>query len=533
MIEESLELGERMRKKTSLSIKLAVTMILLVCGIIGLCWGLNHLFLEEFYIYEKKQELLISFDTIEKAYQDEILSKDEFDVTFERLCSNSNLSILVIDGDAKVIRSSSSDVQYLIKQLQEMMIEKDEDKNGFGSNDGNNGRPNWENPFSDAQFSENQTLLEEENYSLVRQTDTRLQSEYLVLWGELGEGSYVYMRTALESIRESAAITNRFFLGIGLFGLVVSVVVIFIIARNITRPIKELTNVSRAMSDLKFEVKYQPRKQDSTELAELGAHMNYMSYTLEKTISDLKVANNELKQDIEKKEQIDEMRKEFLSNVSHELKTPIALIQGYAEGLKEGVSEDTESRDYYCDVIVDEANKMNRMVKQLLTLNQLEFGNDLVEMSRFNISEMIAGLVQANQLLAEQSGIQINFKETEEAYVWGDMFKVEEVITNYISNAINHAAGEKQIDIYFERKEHVLRVCVFNTGNPIPEEELDKIWIKFYKVDKARTREYGGSGVGLSIVKAIMESMHQACGVRNLTNGIEFWMELENGCITD
>ena len=522
-----------MRKKTSLSIKLSITMILLVCGIIGLCWILNHLFLEEFYIYEKKQELLISFETIEKAYEDEVLGKDEFDVTFELLCANSNLSILVIDGDSKVIRSSAPDVQALMKQLQEMLIEKNEEENGLGGNNDNSAPPNWENPFSDAQFSENQTLLEEDNYSLVRQTDTRLQSDYLVLWGELGEGSYVYMRTALESIRESAAITNRFFLGVGLFGLVVSVVIIFIIARNVTRPVKELTNISRAMSDLKFEVKYQPKKQDSTELAELGAHMNYMSYTLEKTISDLKVANNELKQDIEKKEQIDEMRKEFLSNVSHELKTPIALIQGYAEGLKEGINEDVESQNYYCDVIVDEANKMNHMVKQLMTLNQLEFGNDLVEMSRFNISEMIAGLVQANRLLAEQSGIRINFRETEEAFVWGDMFKVEEVITNYISNAIHHAEGEKQIDIYYEHKEKVLRICVFNTGNPIPEEELDKIWIKFYKVDKARTREYGGSGVGLSIVKAIMESMHQACGVRNLTNGVEFWLELENGCITD
>ena len=227
------------------------------------------------------------------------------------------------------------------------------------------------------------------------------------------------------------------------------------------------------------------------------------------------------------------MRKEFLSNVSHELKTPIALIQGYAEGLKEGINEDPESREYYCDVIVDEANKMNRMVKQLLTLNQLEFGNDIVEMSRFNISEMIAGLVQANKLLAEQSGITLRFREDGDAYVWGDEFKIEEVLSNYISNAMNHAAGDRLIDIYYERKDKLLRICVFNTGNPIPEEELDKIWVKFYKVDKARTREYGGSGVGLSIVKAIMESMHQECGVRNLTNGVEFWLELENGCIND
>ncbi|MBE5888651.1 MAG: HAMP domain-containing protein [Lachnospiraceae bacterium] len=516
-----------MKKKTSLTIKLTIMMILLVCGIVGLGWILNHLFLEEFYVNQKKQELLTGFQVIENAYEEEILGEEEFDVTFERLCSNSNFSVLVIDAESKVVRASIQDVQSLMKQLEQMI----QDKNLKYDNDKKH--PGWNNPFPDIYFTQNQTILEGENYSLVHQIDARLQAEYLVLWGELGTGSYVYMRTALESIRESAAITNRFFLATGLFGLVVSIIVIFVIARNTTRPIKELTDISRAMSDLRFEVKYQPKNQDSAEVAELGSHMNEMSDALEKTITSLKNANNELKQDIAKKEQIDEMRKEFLSNVSHELKTPIALIQGYAEGLKDGISEDSESRDYYCEVIVDEANKMNRMVKQLLTLNQLEFGNDLVEMSRFNISEMISGLVQANKLLAEQSGIEIAFDETQEAYVWGDAFKVEEVITNYISNAINHADGEKKINIYFEQKEKVLRICVFNTGKPIPEDELDKIWEKFYKVDKARTREYGGSGVGLSIVKAIMESMHQDCGVRNLTNGVEFWLELENGCITD
>lgn len=521
-----------MKKKTSLSIKLTIMMILLVCGIIGLGWIMNHLFLEEFYVNQKKQELFDGFEVIEKAYEEEILGDEEFDVTFELLCSNSNFSILVIDAESKVIRASTQDVQSLTKQLQQMIQDQNLDY-GNDRDDYDKKRPGWSEPFPDVYYTQNQTLLEGENYSLVHQIDARLQAEYLVLWGKLGSGSYVYMRTALESIRESAAITNRFFLATGLFGLIISIIMIFIIARNTTRPIKELTNISRAMSDLRFEVKYQPKKQDSVEVAELGAHMNEMSDALEKTISSLKIANNELKQDIEKKEQIDEMRKEFLSNVSHELKTPIALIQGYAEGLKDGISADPESRDYYCDVIVDEANKMNRMVKQLLTLNQLEFGNELVEMSRFNISEMVSGLVQANKLLAEQNGIEISFEETKDVYVWGDAFKVEEVITNYISNAINHASGEKKVQIYFEQKEKVLRVCVYNTGNAIPEEELDKIWEKFYKVDKARTREYGGSGVGLSIVKAIMESMHQACGVRNLTNGVEFWMELENGCITD
>lgn len=521
-----------MQKKTSLTVKLTITMLLMVCGIVGLGWVMNHLFLEDFYISQKKQELLDGFQVIEEAYEENILGEDAFDVTFELLCSNSNFNILVIDGDSKVVRASIQDAQSLMKQLQQM-IQNDRTEKENGAENEDKKRPGWNDPFANFSVTQTQTILKGDNYSLVHQTDARLQAEYLVLWGELGTGSYVYMRTALESIRESASITNRFFLATGLFGLVVSMVVIFILARNMTRPIKELTNISRAMSDLHFEVKYNPKKEDSAELAELGVHMNELSDALEKTISSLKVANNELKQDIAQKEEIDRMRKEFLSNVSHELKTPIALIQGYAEGLKDGISEDEESRDYYCDVIVDEANKMNHMVKQLLTLNQLEFGNDLVEMSRFNICEMICGLVQANRLLAEQSGISITFKETGATYVWGDEFKVEEVITNYISNAIHHAQGVKKIRITLTEKDKVIRIAVANTGKNIPEEELDKIWEKFYKVDKARTREYGGSGVGLSIVKAIMESMHRECGVRNLEDGVEFWFELEKGCIAD
>ena len=234
------------------------------------------------------------------------------------------------------------------------------------------------------------------------------------------------------------------------------------------------------------------------------------------------------KLDIEKKTQIDEMRKDFLSNVSHELKTPLALIQGYAEGLKECVNDDAESRAFYCDVIIDESDKMNQMVKKLLTLNQLEFGNEKVEMVRFDIVELIRGVIQSASIIAGQKGIEIHFSYEKPVYVWGEEFKVEEVITNYLTNAINHAEGERRIDVTLEERERVVRISVFNTGATIPEEDLDKIWIKFYKVDKARTREYGGSGIGLSIVKAIMDSFHQQCGVINHENGVEFWMELES-----
>jgi signal transduction histidine kinase len=362
----------------------------------------------------------------------------------------------------------------------------------------------------------------------VRQTDKHLNSEYLVLLGSLEDGGNVYMRVALESIRESAQITNRFFILVSAAAIVISILVIVVLSRSISHPIRALSEISRRMTCLDFDAKYVSGRHASREIDELGLAMNEMSRTLEQTISELKTANVSLQQDIEKKEQIDEMRKEFLSNVSHELKTPLALIGGYAEGLKECINDDESSRDFYCDVIMDETEKMNHMVKQLLELNQLEFGNDRIEMTRFDIAQLAAGVIQTASLMASQKQVEIHLESDAPVYVWGDEFKVEQVITNYLTNAINHAEGERQVTIRFAHCGNLVRTSVFNTGQPIPEEEQDKIWIKFYKVDKARTREYGGSGIGLSIVKAIMDSHHQACGVSNHEDGVEFWMELES-----
>ena len=243
---------------------------------------------------------------------------------------------------------------------------------------------------------------------------------------------------------------------------------------------------------------------------------------------ELKSANNELQSDNERKTQIDEMRKEFLSNVTHELKTPIALIQGYAEGLKDNISEDAESREFYCDVIIDEAVKMNTMVQKLLTLNQLEFGNAPVEMERFNLTELVASVLGTTDILRKQKNVTVQFEEQEAVYVWADEYRIEEVLTNYISNAFHHVFENGTIAVRLIPMQNHVRVSVFNTGERIPEEELDKVWIKFYKVDKARTREYGGTGIGLSIVKAILESHNQKFGVANLENGVEFWFELDS-----
>ena len=485
-------------KKHSLTRQITFIVSLLVAGAILLCWVLNTTLLPRYYMHNKKEVLMENYQTISNASAQNELESDEFAVTFDNLCSNGNIMALILQQDGKVLRSSVNDLDALRTEFWDVLLHGDK----------------------------MEVLYSNKQYQLLKKTDTRLDSEYLVLVGVLENGDMVLMRTAVESIRESAAISNRFLLFAGAAAIVASILVAFFTTRHITKPLQQLTDISKRMVDLDFNAKYESDQSNSYEVEELGNHINRLSENLERTISELKTANVELQDDIEKKIQIDEMRKEFLSNVSHELKTPLALIQGYAEGLQECINDDAESREFYCEVIIDEADKMNRMVKKLLTLNQLEFGNDQVIMERFDMTELIRGVANSTRILMEQKGIRLELENSEEAWVWGDEFKVEEVITNYMSNAINHADGEKLIRVFYTRSEDKLRVSVFNTGQPIPKEDIEKIWVKFYKVDKARTREYGGSGIGLSIVKAIMDSFHQRCGVINHEDGVEFWMEL-------
>lgn len=499
-----------MKKKRvvhSISRQFTGIFIALMAGTILLCWFLNITFLEEFYIKDKQNALLNAYEVINNAAKEGTMDTEEFELQLQSLGGRYNMDILVLDVDSRTVKYAGNDPEATRMQL-------------------------WDNLFLEERRNPNSTtanpddtLVETQAYRIKIVRDRILKNENIEMWGTLDNGNLFLIRTALESIRDSVRLANSFLAYIGVIAVVVSGIVIWIVSRKITKPIMQLAGISEKMTHLDFDVKYTGK--DKNEIAVLGENINKMSEALEETISELKTANNQLQKDIQKKTEIDEMRKEFLANVSHELKTPIAIIQGYAEGLQEGISDDEESRELYCSVIRDEASKMNALVQKLLTLNQLEFGNDPVNMERFDLVTLIKNQIQSADILLRQSEIKLQLMDKEPTFVWADEFKVGEVVSNYLSNAIHHCAGDKIIDIRFEEYDGKVRVTFFNTGTPIPEESISHIWEKFYKVDKARTREYGGSGIGLSIVKAIMESLNQDYGVDNYTNGVAFWFELE------
>lgn len=477
---------------------IAIFIGLLACMVVALL-VINMTFLEPYYIQNKEKSFREMYETLNQVAQDQSYSDEEVSSDVAKQAERNNLSFLIIDETTGNKYTNVYNQEMLFNQLLGYVIN---------------------------QSQQNAEILESTDaYQMLQAKDPWNETEYLVMWGNFEDGSQFLMRSPLESMRESAAISNRFLIYIGSVLILAAGALVWYFSKKLTDPIRELANLSDKMANLDFEAKY--TSGGKNEIGELGANFNRMSSRLESTISELKKANNSLLKDIEQKEKMEEMRNEFLENVSHELKTPIALIQGYAEGLKDGVNDDAESRDFYCDVIMDEAMKMNQMVKNLLTLNQLEFGDEDISFERFDLAALIRGVLQSMEILAQQDELKIIFRQESPVYVWADEFKTEQVVRNYVSNAFHHASGDKVIEVKIQREGKKARTSVFNTGTPIPEEDLKHIWEKFYKVDKAHTREYGGNGIGLSIVKAIMESFHQEYGVKNYDNGVEFWFELD------
>lgn len=490
-----------LKKKTTLTTRLTIMMLLIVLGTIFANLIINELVLEKYYTYHKTESLRLGYKEIIRIWDNYAKDKEDFEDKFIDICERGDFSVLVWNEQTGLWYSSSTSLEDFRYQLDSIR-------------------------YDSLSVETKDTIVQKDNYLIRRQVDTRSQMEYLVLSGIVAKNTYVYLRTPLEAVQEIAAITTRFFVIVELITLLVSLVIIFVVSRGVAKPIKNLSEISKRMTSLDFDARYIGKSGTTKEVDQLGNNMNEMSKTLENTISKLKSANAELQKDIARKEEMEKMRREFLSNVSHELKTPLALISGYAEGVRDGIADDPKSVQAYCDVICDESRKMDQMVRRLLSLNQLEFGNQMLDISRFNITELILGKLNSFELVLKQKNIEVEFKE-EDCFVWGDEFLLEEVVSNYLSNAINYVKNENVIRVFYERTQQILRVNVFNTGDEIPDESLDFVWNKFYKVDKARTREYGGNGIGLSIVKAIMEQHKQKYGVINKHNGVQFWFELE------
>ena len=487
--------------KMSLRTRLFAAISLLVVFFVAFSWIMNSTYLEKYYIHQNKQQLIAIAESIDVSYRGDI---EELAVEINRVERAARLNLLVFDA--------SLNLKYYSL--------------GAEGGDATGAARRFERrPESLLPLVRNYLPALQAGDKVIAVSQDQNEKEGLVsVVSMLNNGDYLLLSTPLVSIQESAAIANRFFLFTGLLTIILGLLAAYFFARSFTQPILEISQIAQKMAQLDFSARYVSHSGD--ELGELGESINSLSTQLDKSINELQAANQQLRRDIEQERRIDQMRKQFVSNVSHELKTPIALIQGYAEGLKLNVAEDPASKDYYCDVIGDEADKMNRMVKELLELSQLEAGYIPLQTSVFDIRTLLQETLKKYDLIFRDKGIEVEL-EAEQLMVAGDQARIGQVLGNYLNNAIDHVDDLKQIRLAANRVDGKVRVSVYNSGLPLPAEAVDKVFTSFYKLDAARTRSFGGTGLGLSIVRAIMDQHRQQYGVLNQSAGVSFWFELE------
>ena len=487
----------------SVRVKLFATISIVIVSIIVFLIVVNNFVLGQFYLYSKRQTIKSVYQTVNDYYNDE--QDGSLETELEQIAIQNNFDILIRNNQNINVYTSNKNFYATYGQMNEMTSR-------LNTGDGE--------------------LIEQGDKFVIKEiTDSKNKMTYVLLASTLDNGYLLYIRIPITSIQESVKISNKFLYLMAGFAILIAALIVSYVSRRFTDPILELNAIAKKMANLDFSHKYRITDADD-EINNLGKSINVMSDKLERTIKQLRNTNIELEKDIEEKSKIDEMRKSFISDVSHELKTPIALIQGYSEGLLENVNTDEESRKFYAEVILDETNKMDKLVKQLLELMRLEYGKREFNDTKFNIVEVEKEVIRKSKVMIEETGAKIALESSDEINVFADDFYIEQVVGNYMTNAIKHVKevnGKNEIRIKNEVdvEKNLVKISVFNTGDNISEEHLARIWNRFYKIDSSRNRQKGGTGIGLSFVKAIMNNYGNNYGVINREDGVEFYFDLE------
>ncbi|MPQ42973.1 sensor histidine kinase [Clostridium tarantellae] len=468
-------------------------------------------FFQKFYLDTKSKNLKNSVMKFRTLYS--------FDITNSKTLYKA-LSSFEMDHNAKIaIYSTAGKVQYLA------------DPNSADSEIIIRLNQIFRELYYDSDFTN--SLLNSNQAQIKLYNSSEFDSKYIVCMVPFSlsseKDSVLIAITSFKPIEDAVYVIKEFYKYILIVVIILGLILSYIYSNLISKPLIKITKTAKKMSAMDFSEKcamHEVSRED--EIGDLATTLNFLSLNLSNALDNLKIKNSKLKEDIENERRLEKLRKDFIAGVSHELKTPIGIISGYAEGLKDGIA-DENSKDIYLDIIIDEADKMNKLVLDMLELSKLESGKMELTLNNFSLYELISDVTMKNLVDIRHKDLEIikEIPEKDDFIVVGDEFKIEQVLTNFLTNAIKYTPKNEKIIIALHRHNDLIYCSIENTGVTFSESELSKIWNQFYRGDKSRNRNSKSTGLGLSIVKNILQLHDSSFGALNTNKGVKFYFTLK------
>lgn len=460
----------KLKKTKSLHIRVWSYLIIFSVLILIFLWLFQIVSLAKFYEFSKKEELKNIVIQIQEAYK-----QDNFYESLDEISYSTNACIQVYSNLSFPYSSSISNRECRIQN--EKL----------------------------SSYMENFILSNKKvkSYQILK-ADLK---EKTILYGiKLDSNDYAFVNMSIEPIDSTVDTLKKQLLYVTIVVLFLSFVVAYFISKRLSRPIEDINASASKMANGNFDVEFD-NNSDIEEINTLASTLNKAKDSLEKT---------------------DAIRQELMANVSHDLKTPLTMIKAYAEMVRDLTYKDDKKREENLNIIIEESDRLNLLVNDILDLTKLESSELNLNYEEFDLNEFLLDIIKTYDIYKEQ-GYEILYTEVKKAKVYADKKRMQQVMYNLINNAINYTGDDKKVIVKVIKNKESYKVEVTDTGKGIDKEELDFIWEKYYKSDKTHSRLYLGTGIGLSIVKNILVKHNFKYGVHSIKNkGTTFYFEIKN-----
>lgn len=344
--------------------------------------------------------------------------------------------------------------------------------------------------------------LSKKVYTLI---NPRFKNKTIIYGIKLDDSNYAFVSASLEPIDTTITVLKNQFIYVTMLVIILSLIVSYFVSRKISSGVIKINKEAKKLSKGNFDVKFDTN-QPILELSELAETLEYTKDELSKT---------------------ENLRRELLANVSHDLKTPLTMIKAYAEMVRDVTYKDDTKRTKDLNIIIEETDRLNVLVNDILELSKIQSGTQKLTIEQFDLEKFVKNIIKRYDIMSENKKYKFKVSINKNIIVSADRKRIEQVMYNLINNAINYTGDDKKIIISALELENTVRIEVKDTGKGIDKEELENIWDKYYKIDKTHSREQVGSGVGLSIVKNILINHNCNYGVESIKgNGTIFYFEL-------